>query len=393
MIPVLTHAPIQATHGHFIAEVYNEEDHEWYQCNDQEVIKISDRPRKRPKMDATVDLSKSKDAYMLVYKKRGPAIAPLPVPDQLRASIDADNLAMEAEIADRAQKRLDAEEEFANLVAAKREVLACLRGDDCIVPRDALSEWIMADSFNTEWNFDPILCEHKKVSINDTLKVRLISRDAFDIISKSNALIDVDVCDECVADKFLTRSAMASHKEQVRAFDDLNGSENGFYLSAQWVKDWKSGKTDAPPTHPDYTLLCEHGRPTSNRSRKSVSSGSLAVLHSIFGNFDAIGGDVEDCDMCAADKEKDKAAAKSWASVIKPDKQVLTQLNQFLILNTTNYLVPRGFFDAWEAYMSKDGLKPILDIELCPHKLLDFDPQLDKANYLTEIGWNELCQL
>lgn len=375
-------------------------DHEWYECNDDEVKKLSARPRKRIRLDPDVaEEQMSKDAYMLVYKRRDGTSDPrVPIPPSLLEAIEADNTALEVEVSERGQKMLDTEQEFDDLVAAKREILACLQGSDCIVPRDGLSAWIKSDSVNTDWDFKPILCEHDKVSLDEGHNVRLISKEAFTKLKEySSGMPEVDVCEVCVASKFATVMSKRTHAQQVELYDNLNVG-NGYYLPKEWVKRWRSNNLDPPdalPTHEDYTLFCEHGQPSSSRRREEVSAESLAVLQSILGEFDAFGDDVPECTACAEDKEKNAARRATWTVEVKADRQISKQhRNMTLILGATNYLLPKGFTESWDDYMKDPGApRPTLQLELCPHGLLDFDPQMEKADYLTESGWHSLCEM
>jgi hypothetical protein len=116
--------------------VYNEAEQEWYWCSDGEVSQLSDRPRKRMRVvdvdDETVTPLKdktSKDAYMLVYKRAtANNIEPRSAPETIYQSILADNVALHAEVADRECSRVALSEEFDNISATKKDVLATLPG-------------------------------------------------------------------------------------------------------------------------------------------------------------------------------------------------------------------------------------------------------------------------
>ena len=79
-------------------------DKEWYVCNDEMVEKRSDPPRKKIKLvPDCADVDASRDAYMLVYKRRM-CMTPCSPPISAMAAVQADNSAFAAELDDRARK-------------------------------------------------------------------------------------------------------------------------------------------------------------------------------------------------------------------------------------------------------------------------------------------------
>ncbi len=101
---------IQAHHGHFSCEVYNEDDGEWYACNDEEVTKQSEPVRKKAKLD-TEDAAPrpsdgnrtSKDAYMLVYKRES-KVDPIDPSAAVMSKVEEENAATNEELLERAKK-------------------------------------------------------------------------------------------------------------------------------------------------------------------------------------------------------------------------------------------------------------------------------------------------
>lgn len=240
--------------------------------------------------------------------------------------------------------------------------------------------------------------------------VKLVSRAAFERIKQYNPDIpDIDVCASCVEAEHARITRKADKAEQLKTFKDLNNvprGESDCLISEAWLREWrKKDGISVPPTDPEYSLLCEHGRlwvPNMGRVAK-VAPGAVAMLQSIYGHFPTYTASDPQCDECAAevaqkksDRDDRRARAADWRARTAAEKKLLrNHMNITQALETDNYLIPRKFFAAWDAYLrGKSSEEPeSLDMELCPHGLLDFDPQMEDANYLTEAGWRELCEM
>ncbi|KAL1405904.1 hypothetical protein Q8F55_007584 [Vanrija albida] len=408
---VVVHQGGSAFHGHFTCEVYDEDLKEWYFTSDEQVDKLSDRQaaKKRPRLDPdVVEEQISKDAYMLVYKRR--ELHPTPQdkpPASLLEAINADNTAMQAEIEERDPKRFAIADEFDRLRATKLSVLAQLRGDDKVVPKDSLQGWIKSRGLASSWEYTAVTCEHGNIDPKEAGNLRLISQAAFDKLMEFNAdlaedrtLRDIDICTECVADKFIEEVEDAEHNERIRNFDSLNemaeDGEGRYAVPLDFVKDWRKQELSTPPPLPsdvEYSLFCEHNRPWGKKKVMWVSGAALMFLRSIFGEFAAYSEATEACNDCGAQTQAAANANKAWKLQVKEEALLLNQKNVTQILNMANYMLPKKFAEDWKKYLSQSGRKPTLEHELCRHNLLDFDPQVEARDYLTEEGWAKLCQL
>jgi ubiquitin carboxyl-terminal hydrolase 48 len=392
-------------------------DQQWYWCSDNEVTKLDDRPKKRAKVDpdesdeAQVKELSSKDAYMLVYKRFTVTNAvSRPAPETVMDAITADNTVLMDEVAGRESTLAALGHEFDHLATVKRDVLGSLPGvsqtfvnqltvkNDCIVPAEALTAWLKSRDPNSEWDFSPLSCEHGSVSPDATASIKLISRTAFNKLSEYSTLTEMDVCPTCVEERFTSHTRKATHEEQVAEFDTLNDGSNGYVLPNAWLKAWRSGKlptTDTSPTDTTYTLFCEHGKPGADiKGRVCISGDGLVLLRSIFGDFEAFETDAAACDQCAERAEASVQDRLAWAEAVRAERPIhRQQMNIFQVFDVKNYLLPKTFAEDWPKYLKNPTPRPTLDIERCPHGLLDFNPQLEPANYLTQSGWLDLCRL
>ena len=265
------------------------------------------------------------------------------------------------------------------------------------MPTEALTTWLKSRDPKTEWDFSTLTCQHGNVSVDAAPSLKLISRAAFNELSNYAELTEMDICDTCVKEGFASRVEQASHAEKVATFDEFNNGSNGYVLPKAWLKEWRAGRLppDTPPTADKYTLFCEHGNPavSPKNARECISGDGLVYLKSIFGDFDAFATDAEACELCMEGAQASEQERSTWASTVKPEKQLQKQLDQFQVIGSTHYLLPATFAAKWTEYLKRPGARPELEMEFCPHHGLDFDPQLDKATYISEAGWHSLCRL
>ncbi|WOO83634.1 Ubiquitin carboxyl-terminal hydrolase 48 [Vanrija pseudolonga] len=408
---VVSHQGTSAFHGHFTCEVYDEDLKEWFFTSDEQVEKLTERQKannKRLKLDPdVVEEQVSKDAYMFVYKRR--EMHPTPQdkpPASMLEALDAENAAMQAEIHERDPRRAAIAEEFDALFAAKISVLAQLRGEDKLVPRDSLRNWIKSRDLDSPWDYTGVTCEHGNIDPAQAGDLRLISQAAFDQLKEYSAelaedrtLRDIDICAECVAAHFSDEVQEADHNAQVREFDQLNNSDDGVHRYAvplDFVKDWRKRELSTPspmPSDVEYSLFCEHGRPWGKKKVIWASGAALMFLRSIFGEFDAYAEGSDFCDTCEAKTQANVEARKVWKLQVKEEKSLQSQLNMRRILDVPNYMMPKNFANVWRSYLENTGPRAKLEPELCRHNLLDFDPQVEPRDYMTEDGWIKLCQL
>lgn len=213
---------------------------------------------------------------------------------------------------------------------------------------------------------------------------------------------ELDICKECVHEEYQTRHALATKSEHVADFNELNqGVQDGeaFLLPKAWVKAWTSNKlpNGSLPTDDEYTLLCEHGglAPYSSMKVTRATPAAVASLQSILGEFTVCKEKDELCQACTQQDEQDDIDYSAWRKQVKVEQQIAkAHLNIWQVFDSTNYILPRTFAITWRAYLKQPGPRPgKLWPQLCQHNLLDFDPQLDEASYLTEAGWLKLCEM
>ncbi|KAE8539220.1 hypothetical protein D1P53_004316 [Cryptococcus gattii VGV] len=408
---VISHQGTSAYHGHFICETYDEIDDIWHICNDELIQPKPARPHKKTKLDkpgADKDrLESSKDAYMLVYKRRDGHVPPQSPPAIVMEKVKEENRGLREELNKGAVRKEVLEGEWEHLKGAKMDT-------EYIVPRDALAAWIQSPSFpdlNTPFDYSSILCAHSQVDPFKSSDTRTISAVAHDKLSSYITLPEIDVCPVCVEEGFAARLSMAEQQSALETFDELNavaeveeaGEEERWCLPKTWLAHWQSGKLipQTLPTHPSYTLFCPHDAPLPSPSIPPftlITSSALSLLRSIFGPFPSFQPGTPPCPKCSIDANQDAKSLIQWKTDVKLDKSIKRHLDpRPPAFGLDYYVLPKEFIEKWETYMkTPGGQKPELDMGLgrgeCEHGLLDWDPQMEKPRVISEIGWRMLCQ-
>ncbi|WVF71134.1 hypothetical protein IAT40_005931 [Kwoniella sp. CBS 6097] len=407
---VIIHHGTTAHRGHFTCKVWDEVEKHWLLCNDEEVTRIEDeeRPKKRLKLDLEAEpgTQSSRDAYMLVYKRKNTDVLPIDPPVMVGDRVWADNIALENEGLDAAVKREAIEDEYVHLNGAKKDVLNSIEGADHIVPRDALSKWFNADTFDElcePFDMTPILCDHGGVDPDKTAERRLTSEEAFDKISILNNLSSLEICPICVEEGFKLRIADNELRSRIVTFDSLNEDGGRWIIPAIWLDRWKNGdlSPDTLPTHEEYTLYCEHdGRAIEaaghrdRRNTTTITDEALMLLRSIFGDFPAFQKDHPTCQICSEADKMDEGARETRRADVSAHKKIRKDiLRSATVYDLDHYGIPSGFVEELEEYIAgKHSERPQLRL-LCDHGGLDYDPEKDRVYLLTERGWNILQEL
>ncbi|KIR98682.1 hypothetical protein L804_04261 [Cryptococcus deuterogattii 2001/935-1] len=122
---IISHQGTSAYHGHFICETYDEIDDIWYVCNDDLVQPKPARPHKRIKLDKPAGdkdrLESSKDAYMLVYKRRDGHVPPQSPPAIVMEKVKEENRGLREELNKGAVRKEVLEDEWEHLKGAKMD--------------------------------------------------------------------------------------------------------------------------------------------------------------------------------------------------------------------------------------------------------------------------------
>lgn len=244
-----------------------------------------------------------------------------------------------------------------------------------------------------------IECEHGKVDPQraKTILSKCVSAMGMDKLTALASVRKIQICDVCVAARFRVELSRHDQDAQIKRFNELDADdEPEWMLSRKWLDAWTARKigNDTLPTHPDYTILCEHGSNVRVHSREYVliSSAALAYLRSILGDFTAVQRGAPECTKCSEDVQIDAALIEIWRNELKRDKPIKRELNvKPPAFGIDYYLLPRQFHAAWMEWFREQGERPIYEDGLCEHGMLDFDPMMDRINFLTERGWQELC--
>ncbi|OXG77311.1 ubiquitin carboxyl-terminal hydrolase 48 [Cryptococcus neoformans var. grubii Br795] len=415
---VISHQGTSAYHGHFICETYDENNDIWYICNDELVQPKPARPHKKAKLDKPGDdkdkIEWSKDAYMLVYKRRDGRVPPQPPPAIVMKKVKEENRGLREELNKVEVRKEVLEDEWEHLKGAKMDVIRTLPGTEYIIPREALAKWIQSPSFQdlyTPFDYSSILCAHSQVDPLKSSDTRTISALAHDKLSSYTSLPEIDVCTICVAEGFVERLSITERQSTLGTFDELNAQaeleevDEGerWCLPKTWLVHWRTGKLPPQtlPTHPSYTLLCPHIAPLPPSSAPPVTlitSSALSLLHSIFGSFPSFQPGTPPCPECSFGADQDAESLAQWKTDVKLDKSIKRHLDpRPPAFGLDYYVLPKEFIEKWEVYMkTPGGEKPELDMGLgrgrCEHGMLDWDPQMEKTRVINEIGWGMLCQ-
>lgn len=253
------------------------------------------------------------------------------------------------------------------------------------------------------WEYSHVLCPHGEIDPS-ARDLRLISHVAFTRLEElhgGKSFPELDICRECILEEHEKRSAQAAKSDQVAEFNTLNqdimDGEDVYVLPKAWLRAWTSDKlpSGSRPTDKAYTLFCEHGRPKQHSQGHITHATPAAVilLQSVLGDFDVFKEGDEMCSTCLEQDRQDSRDYADWGRQVKLEKQIAKKhRNAWHVFKAVNYLLPRGFADAWNKYLEGPGPRPgRLDPELCQHGLLDLDPELDEGTYLDEAGWVKLC--
>ncbi|WWD17000.1 hypothetical protein CI109_101436 [Kwoniella shandongensis] len=337
----------------------------------------------------------SKDAYMLVYKRRDGKTEPNPPPPIVLNRVIADNAALHRERAEHGAKREALLDEFDHIKGAKLET-------DHIVPRDALANWIQAASYADlllPFDMSPLLCDHGGIDPAKTSESRLISDRAFDKLQSYTELPDLDICQVCVEDEFKERLSQAATDAQVQTFDSFDSMSDladEWIVPKMWLEQWRRGSLPdgTLPTNAEYTLFCEHGKraPNERNSTISISPEALAYLKSTIGDFEAFQEDEPECEVCLQSVMLDRDNEAAWRLDVKVDRMIKRGLNPKPPAFGIDYFaLSEIFVKNWFEYMKTPGPRPMLEMGLCEHGMLDYDPQTEKPDILEQSKWTKLC--
>lgn len=217
------------------------------------------------------------------------------------------------------------------------------------------------------------------------------------ISSQEASFPELDICSDCVRDEFESQMDDTRHLEHIQEFDRVNEGGGTYCLPKAWISNWRKLKLKPviPPTDPDYSLFCEHDRPfPGDKKYEGVSGETVMFLRSVLGEFPVFEDGADPCDECSAVQAVSKAERADWQAKMKTEEKLSkNHRNQTQVFQTDNYLLPRTFVEQWDRYLKEPVERPILEMDFCCHGKLDFDPGMDRADYITALGWKQLCRL
>ncbi|OCF60862.1 hypothetical protein L486_00506 [Kwoniella mangroviensis CBS 10435] len=401
---IITHEGKSAHHGHFICEVWDETEQSWLLCNDEEVTNLSDRPTKKARKALKLDKLdeerySSKDAYMLVYKRKDQGqVASKQPPPVIWDRVMAHNVTLLEEQNTIGVKRMQVEDEFDQLYNLKKHT-------DHIIPKDSLIKWLKTQHFvelYEPFDMSPIVCSHGGIDPGKTDESRLISEEAFDQIQLLNDCPQLAICSVCVENGYRREKAQSSLDGQVEAFDEANVGDGDYMISKSWLDQWRNGSLPHGklPSDDDFSLVCEHGGrsiiPINKRTAtfSIITAEALAILKSIIGEFEVIQEVQDECEECLSMTEVNLEIRKQRLEEVKADRQIRRMVNKDKppAYGLDYYALPSNFIREWDRYIRGDRDEPELDMGFCEHGLLDYDPQMEKPDILDKKGWKMLTE-
>lgn len=223
--------------------------------------------------------------------------------------------------------------------------------------------------------------------------MRTISHNSFDKLHQYTTIPDLQVCPVCVEEGFARHLAANELTDAVGEFDKLMNSGEECIMPHDWVASWRKGTLppETLPTDDAYSLFCHHDKPWKGK-RISVSLDAVTLLWTIMGNFPVFGPNEPECDECRAAAEDSEEARQQWSEAIGRQKRIRQQLDvKPAPFGIDHYVLPSRFHQKWATWLKRPGPKPDLEMDLCNHGLIDFDPMLESVHFLTEAGWEMLC--
>ncbi|EPT06051.1 hypothetical protein FOMPIDRAFT_1034036 [Fomitopsis schrenkii] len=254
-----------------------------------------------------------------------------------------------------------------------------------------------------------VLCEHGQLNPSKAGDMKLITGAAQrriateDICELVPMLYPTDVCEDCVAAMFEEKLYQVEHPHLVDQFDQIASLEEddpGFWISKQWLKDWRLAKPkmhvasrpDPSPDAPEYKqdVECEHGSLSANiTARRRISSEARTLLKQAFPSWNPLSTHAELCPVCEAllhiskeDKREFRRRAEEEKARLKHMHDNALNGNTMLLENVPCAIVPAQFVRAWRQWILRPTEVSRPDRVdnsqfLCEHGLLALDPNVN----------------
>lgn len=187
---------------------------------------------------------------------------------------------------------------------------------------------------------------------------------------------------------------------QIATFDEANASldEQEYMISKKWIDLWRKGDVgNMSPSDAPFSLFCQHGN-RWDKDHKSIriTGEALMLLRSIFGDFDTYTDEEPMCGQCAEDFAGDEEALIAFNRQRKEEQGLMRKWvktpNQPVVFNEEFHLLPNEWWDGWHAWSNGGGTvpRPILEMGICEHEKLNWDPTTEPARYTSKAGWREI---
>jgi len=198
---------------------------------------------------------------------------------------------------------------------------------------------------------------------------------------------------------YAERLYQVEHPRLVARFDDMSPVEDdepGFWISKQWLKDWKLAKpkmhtisqADPAPDAPEYDQVkCEHGGLSANvTARRRISTAAVHLLQELFPSWKPVSTDTELCPVCEAlihtskeDRREIRKQAEEEKARLKHMHDNALNGNTALLENVPCAIIPAQFVRSWRQWLLRPGevARPrSIDNSqfICEHGLLCLDP-------------------
>ncbi|GMK59688.1 hypothetical protein CspeluHIS016_0802940 [Cutaneotrichosporon spelunceum] len=204
-------------------------------------------------------------------------------------------------------------------------------------------------------------------------------------ISLAPEFPELDICPVCVRKEYERKAGDSRQAELLLELNRANEHGGPYLLPQAWLDAWTTNKLspDVLPTDPQFSLFCKHDKPfLGDKKPHYVSEEFILLLRSVLDEFPVFDEEAEMCRECSAAEDVAKNQRAAWLTRVKVEEKLFkNQRNQSHVFGLENYLLPRTFFEQWERYLKDPVERPILQVDRCPHGLLDFDPGLDNAEY------------
>ncbi|KAG2041623.1 cysteine proteinase [Suillus americanus] len=423
--------------------------------SDDDVVEVSSPPTEpkipEAKQHGLEDIFLSKDVYMLIYVRKdvpSPDNANWPAvtvtrqgsnhttmavdagsfspPPRAQEVVNSLNAAHDMACDAYAKREKEAKEHFNELLKKMKDVYSSwsinsLDEDSVIISRQALERWLCKplakQKTKPKGGEEPettpeilttsdILCQHDALDPQRANNMKRISASAYEKFaefgeSEISPVYQVhDVCEICVRESFIEKLYQVEHPRLVAQFDavcDETPDQPGFWISKNWLKDWRLQKPkmhtplqgDAPPDAPEYLghVVCEHGQLSLvSTARKSISTKACDIIKGLFPQWVPRSTQQELCAVCEATINMSREDKRELRRKAEDEKARLRHMhdnaltgNTLLLENVPCAILPAHFVRLWRKWVTRptDGPRPegVNNSQfLCEHGHLLFDP-------------------